>query len=72
MDVPLYEDFKMLIYLVTEGEPYEGSSVIAVYSKKENAEKRIDELIENGDGYIEYGYDEFRVLDMPGTIIDRK
>jgi hypothetical protein len=60
----------MLVYLVTEGEPYEGSSVIAVYSKKENAEKRIDELIENGDGYIEYGYDEFRVLDMPGTIID--
>ena len=61
----------MLVYLVTEGEPYEGSSVIAVYSNRENAEKHVDELMEKGDGYMEYGYDEFRVLDMPGTIIDR-
>lgn len=60
----------MLVYLVTEGEPYEGASVIAAYSKEKNAERHVNELVKNGDGYMEYSYDEFRVLDMAGDKIN--
>ena len=56
----------MIVYLVSEGEPHEGYSIIAVYSKEENAKRHVKELIENGDGYMEYSCDQFRVLDMPG------
>ena len=60
----IIEDLKMFVYIVTEGEPYEGSSVLAVYSKKENAEKHVNKLIEKNDGYMEYGYDIFEVDDL--------
>ena len=56
----------MIVYLVTEGEPYEGSSVVAAYSKEKHAERHVKDLVNKSDGYMEYSYEEFRVLDMPG------